>query len=239
MLQDRLHHAPWFFPDASREITRHAVQELASRRKETTVPPFDVILFDVGGVLLSNGWDRGERAAVAEHFRLDLEALETRSVEVMPAWDRGEINRNQYLDAAVFYEPRSFSQDEFFESMLSQSRLLPDGALEILREVAASNRFLVGALNNEPREMNEFRFGKYELRRYFKVAFSSCYMGVRKPEPAMFRRALDILGCPPYRVLFIDDREKNVAGGEEAGMKAILFRGADALRSELERLGVV
>ncbi len=188
---------------------------------------------------MSNGWDRGERAAVAEHFRLDLEAIETRSVEVMPAWDRGEINRNQYLDAAVFYEPRSFSQDEFFESMLSQSRLLPDGALEILREVAASNRFQVGALNNEARETNDFRFAKFGLRRYFKVAFSSCYMGVRKPEPAMFRRALVILGCPPYRVLFIDDREKNVAGGEEAGMKAILFRGADALRSELERLGVV
>ncbi|MGO8757615.1 MAG: HAD family hydrolase [Terracidiphilus sp.] len=201
--------------------------------------PFDVILFDVGGVLLTNGWDRGERAAAAEHFGLDAEAMEARNAEVMAGWDRSEIDRNQYLDATVFYEPRSFSPDEFFDYMLSQSRLLADGAIEILREVAGSNRFLVGSLNNEPREPNEFRFGKFELRRYFRVAFSSCYMGLRKPEPAMYRRALDILGCAPYRVLFIDDREENVAGGKAAGMKTVQFRGADALRVELEELGVL
>ena len=132
--------------------------------------PFDVILFDVGGVLLTNGWDRGERAAAAEHFGLDAEAMEARNAEVMAGWDRSEIDRNQYLDATVFYEPRSFSPDEFFDYMLSQSRLLADGAIEILREVAGSNRFLVGSLNNEPREPNEFRFGKFELRRYFRVA---------------------------------------------------------------------
>jgi len=52
--------------------------------------------------------------------------------------------------------------------MLAQSKLLPDGALEILKELSASNRYLLGALNNEARETNDFRFGKFELRRYFK-----------------------------------------------------------------------
>ena len=37
-------------------------------------------------------------------------------------------------------------------------------------------------------------FEKFGLRQYFEVAFSSCYMGLRKPEPAIYRRALDILG---------------------------------------------
>jgi putative hydrolase of the HAD superfamily len=188
---------------------------------------------------LTNGWDRGERAAAAEHFGLNAEELETRNAEVVAAWDRSEIDLKQYLDATVFYEPRSFTHDEFFDFMLSQSRALPDGALDILGEVAESKRFLVGSLNNEPREPNEFRFGKFELRRYLKVAFSSCYMGLRKPEPAMYRRALDILGCAPRRVLFIDDREENVAGGKAAGMKAIRFQGGDALRMELEELGVL
>ncbi|MGA2572060.1 MAG: HAD-IA family hydrolase [Terracidiphilus sp.] len=201
--------------------------------------PFDVVLFDVGGVVLTNGWDHGERAAAAEQFGLDAEALEAKNAEVVAQWDRSEIDRTRYLDTTVFYEPRSFTHDEFFDYMLSQSRPQPDGALDILREVADSNRFLVGSLNNEPREMNEFRFGKFELRRYFKVAFSSCYMGLRKPEPAMYRRALDILGCPPYRVLFMDDREENVAGAIAAGIKAIRFKGADALRAELEERGVL
>jgi putative hydrolase of the HAD superfamily len=110
--------------------------------------------------------------------------------------------------------------------------------LHILSEIAASKVCLVGALNNEARETNEFRFGHFGLRRYFKVAFSSCYMGLRKPEPAMYLRALDILGCKPGRVLFIDDRQENVAGGLAAGMKAIRFTGAETLRAALGELGV-
>jgi len=201
--------------------------------------PFDVILFDVGGVLLTNGWDYRERAAAAEHFQLDAQELETRHAEVSAAWERGEIDRNQYLDAAVFYEPRSFSQDEFFDFILDQSKPLPNGALPIVKELSASKRYFLGALNNEARETNEFRLGKFELRRYLKVAFSSCYMGLRKPEPAMYRRALDILGSAPYRTLFIDDREENVAGAKAEGIKAIRFTGAEALRREFEKLGVL
>ena len=200
--------------------------------------PFDAILFDVGGVLLTNGWDHGERAAAVAHFGLDAAALEARHAAVMDAWERGEINLNQYLDAAVFYEPRTFSRSEFFSFMLAQSQKLPHGALHILAELAASSACMVGALNNEARETNEFRFAHFGLRRYFKVAFSSCYVGLRKPEPAMYLRALDILGCSPERVLFIDDRQENVAGGLAAGMKAIQFTGADALRVALEELGV-
>jgi putative hydrolase of the HAD superfamily len=200
--------------------------------------PFDAILFDVGGVLLTNGWDHGERAAAVAHFGLDAAALETRHEEVMDAWERGQINLNQYLDVAVFYEPRAFSRSEFFSFMLAQSQKLPHGALHILAELAASNACLIGALNNEARETNEFRFTHFGLRRYFKVAFSSCYVGLRKPEPAIYLRTLDILGCKPERVLFIDDREVNVAGGAAARMKAIQFTGADALRAALEEMGV-
>ncbi len=209
------------------------------RGKETPMSPFDVILFDVGGVLLTNGWDRAERAAAVEQFDLDAQELETRHAEVAGAWERGEIDRDQYLDAVVFYEPRSFSRDEFFDFILAQSHVLPNGALPILKEISAANHHMLGALNNEARETNEFRFGKFELRRYLKVAFSSCYVGLRKPEPAMYRRTLDILGSRPYRTLFIDDREENVAGAKAAGMKAIRFSGAEALRNELVRLGVV
>jgi putative hydrolase of the HAD superfamily len=200
--------------------------------------PFDVILFDVGGVLLTNGWDHGERAAAVAHFGLDGAALEARHEEVMDAWERGEIDLNQYLDAAVFYEPRAFSRSEFFSFMLAQSQRLPHGALHILAELAESNPCMIGALNNEARETNEFRFAHFGLRRHFKVALSSCYVGLRKPEPAIYQRALDILGCPPERVLFIDDREENVAGSLAAGMKAIQFTGADALWAALEELGV-
>jgi putative hydrolase of the HAD superfamily len=201
--------------------------------------PFDVILFDVGGVLLTNGWDHHERTVVLEHFGLDFAAFEARHPIPYRAWDLGNISVEAYLDATVFYEPRSFSRDEFFAFALAQSLPLPDGALGILGEVAASGKFLLGALNNEPRETNEYRFERYGLRNFFRVALSSCYLGLRKPDAAIYRRALDILGRPAERILFIDDRLKNVVGAEAAGMKAIHFESTEGLRSELVSLGVL
>jgi putative hydrolase of the HAD superfamily len=201
--------------------------------------PFDVILFDVGGVLLTNGWDHGERAAAMEHFHLDRAAFEARHPAPYDAWERGAIPMKTYLDATVFYEPRDFSHDEFFAYMLSQSKVLADGGLGILGELAASDNCMVGALNNEARETNEYRFEKFGLRSHFKVALSSCYLGFRKPDVAIYERALDILGRPAGRVLFIDDREENVAGAAAAGMKVIRFQGADGLRRELAGLGVI
>ena len=201
--------------------------------------PFDVILFDVGGVLLTNGWDHRERAAAMEHFHLDPAAFESRHVALYDAWERDAIAVEAYLDATVFYEPRRFSQDDFFGFMLNQSKLLPNGALGILEELAASDKFMLGALNNEARETNEFRFESFGLRNYLKVALSSCYLGLRKPEPAIYRRALDILDGPAERILFIDYRVQNVAGAAAVGMKAIQFEGADGLRRELVRLGVL
>ncbi len=201
--------------------------------------PFDAILFDIGGVLLTNGWDHADRAAAAMRFGLDHEALEARNSLAIDAWDRGRSDLDAYLDATVFCEPRDFSREEFKTFLFAQSQLLPHGAMPILAELAARNPCLLGSLNNEPRETNEYRFRQFSLRRYFRVAFSSCFMGLRKPEPAIYHRTLDMLGNPPERVLFLDDRVENIAAAQAAGITALRFTGLDALRADLERLGVL
>jgi putative hydrolase of the HAD superfamily len=201
--------------------------------------PFDVVLFDVGGVLLTNGWDRLERAAAAAKFGVDPTSFEVRHLAVFDAWEKGEITLDTYLDAAVFNEPRPFSRDEFFAFILAQSKILPGGALGILAELAASKNYMVGSLNNEARETNDYRFATFGLRRYFKVAFSSCYVGLRKPHAEIYRRAIDILGVPPQRILFIDDRQENVDGATQAGIRGIRFEGETLLREQLQGLGVL
>jgi putative hydrolase of the HAD superfamily len=198
-----------------------------------------VILFDVGGVLLTNGWDQRERSTVLSHFHLDFAAFEARHLAHYDAWERDAISLAAYLDATVFYEPRECTRDEFFAFMLTQSKPLPNGALGILHQLAASNQCLLGALNNEALETNEYRFTHFGLRKLFQVALSSCYLGLRKPEPAIYLRALDILGRPTKRILFIDDRAENVAAAAAVGMNAVLFKGADALRLELVKLEVL
>jgi putative hydrolase of the HAD superfamily len=201
--------------------------------------PFDVILFDVGGVLLTNGWGTCERNQVLESFNLDKADFEKRHPVPNDAWERDAISAEAYLEETVFYEPRSFSMDDFVAAICSVSVELPNGALGILKEVAASGKSTVGCLNNEARLPNEYRFRQFGLRNYFEVALSSCYLGLRKPKVAIYQRALDILGRPAKRVLFIDDRAENVAGAARVGMKGIQFKGADALRQDLQTLNVL
>jgi putative hydrolase of the HAD superfamily len=201
--------------------------------------PFDVILFDIGGVLLTNGWDHRERAAVVEQFHLNGADLETRHLKAFEPWERGEITLDEYLDAVVFYEPRAFSRDEFFAAICAQSKGLPDGAMCILEELAASDKCMIGALNNEARETHEFRAATFGLHRLLPFTFTSCYMGLRKPDPKIYNRSLGIVGKAPERSLFIDDRLENVAAAQAVGMKAIRFIGADALRRDLHTLEVL
>ena len=201
--------------------------------------PFDAILFDIGGVLLTNGWDHRERAAIVEQFRLDGAELEAHHVKAFEPWERGELTLDEYLDAVVFYKPRDFSREEFFAAICAQSKELPDGAMCILKELAASDKCIVGSLNNEARETHEFRMEKFGLRDYLKFTFTSCYMALRKPDPNIYRHSLGILGKSPERSLFIDDRLENVAAAAAVGMKAIRFIGADSLRRDLASLGIL
>lgn len=201
--------------------------------------PFDVILFDIGGVLLTNGWDHCERSEVMDRFHLDKAEFEVRHPGPNDAWERDLISAREYLEATVFYEPRDFTPDDFLQALFAESVELPNGGLGILQELAASGKWVLGALNNEAREPNEYRLQTFGLRTYFDAIFSSCYLGLRKPQPEIYRRALDILGKRGERVLFIDDRAENVAAAAAVGMKAIRFDGAEMLRRDLETLGVL
>jgi putative hydrolase of the HAD superfamily len=201
--------------------------------------PFDAILFDVGGVLLTNGWDHRERAAVIHQFGLDLAAFEARHPEPNDRWERDDITMDAYLDATVFYEPRNFTREDFFAAMCAQSVPLANGALDVLSDLSASGKYLMGVLNNEARATNDYRFARYGIREQIDVALSSCYLGLRKPHAEIYKRAIDIVGGPAERILFIDDRAENAAGAAAAGMKTIRFESASQLRGQLANYGVL
>jgi len=204
---------------------------------------FDVVLFDVGGVMLTNGWDHNERAAVLQHFGLnraeDRTEFEARHAEPYDAWERDAISAVDYLNAVLFYEPRSFTPDEFIEVMKAQSVPIPGNAMGVLAEVAAADKFLVGLLNNESRLLHEYRMKKYGLTKYLDLQCSSCYLGMRKPDTDIYRRAIDILGVPPGRIVFIDDRKGNADAAASVGIHAIQFLGEEKLRRDLQQLEIL
>ncbi len=196
------------------------------------------ILWDVGGVLLTNGWDHKERAAVLSHFNIDRAQFEERHPEANDLWEKGVITVEEYLHRTVFWEPREFTPEEFVAGMKAESRLLPDSGIGVLERLAASEKVDLGMLNNEARELNDYRIEEFGFRGYFDFFFSSCYVGLRKPSAQIYRLALDVLQCEPSEVVFIDDRAGNVEAAAGLGIRAFQYEGSAKLASTLAGLGI-
>ena len=127
------------------------------------------ILWDVGGVLLTNGWDHIERAAVLQHFGLDFDLIEPRHQFANDSWEKGLTTGEQYLQHTIFFEPRPFTPADFLQQMKQRSVLLPQGAMRILHGLAASEEMELVMLNNEARELNDYRIDQFALGAYFDV----------------------------------------------------------------------
>jgi putative hydrolase of the HAD superfamily len=195
------------------------------------------LFWDIGGVILTNGWDRGSRKEAASAFHLDWEEFQDRHDFSFPAFDSGQITLNEYLDRTVFYRQRAFTREEFTAFMFAQSKEFPE-TRAILDRVSRSPQYFVGAINNEPLELNNYRIEAFDLRRNFLVFFSSCYVRSRKPEETIFRIALEVTQRSPERCLFIDDRPLNLESPRRLGMNTIHHQNAAQLRSELGNYGV-
>jgi putative hydrolase of the HAD superfamily len=195
------------------------------------------LFWDIGGVILTNGWDRTSRREAATVFQFDWEEFQDRHELSFPAFDNGHIKLNEYLDRTLFYRPRSFTREDFTAFMFAQSKEFSESRA-ILDTVARSRKYFIGAINNEPFELNEHRIEAFGLRRDFQVFFSSCYLGTRKPEEAIFRIALEVTQRKPEQCLFIDDRPLNLESPRRLGMNAIHFQNAQQLRAELGNFGV-
>lgn len=208
---------------------------LRASRMQTTA-----IFWDLGGVLLSNGWDREQRAAAVERFGLDADEFEDRHHEMAAGLETGRCTLDDYLRATVFHAPRPFGAAEFREFMLAQSGAFP-GNLEVVDALAAGGRYLLATLNNESRELNEYRIARFGLRRRFAAFFSSSFLGWMKPDARIFRAALEISQRAPGETVFVDDRAQNLEPARALGMRTLHFRGEEGpevLRRRLEALGV-
>lgn len=195
------------------------------------------LFWDIGGVILTNGWDRGSRKDAAEAFHFDYEEFQDRHDLSFPAFDSGHITLNEYLDRTLFYRTRSFTREEFTAFMFAQSKEYPD-TRAVLADAVRSGKYFIGSINNEPLELNQYRIEAFHLRRDFSVFFSSCYVRSRKPEETIFRIALEVTQRPPEQCVFIDDRTLNLESPRRLGFNVIHHQNAEQLRSELRKHGV-
>ena len=202
------------------------------------MPQIKALFWDNGGVILTNGWDRRSRRAAIEKFHLDEKDFEDRHELMLDAFETGRATLDQYLHRTVFYREQPFTPADFKAFMFEQSQGYPE-PLAFLGKIARMRRFLVASLNNESLEINEYRIEKFKLRDYFEAFFSSCYLGVRKPDPAIYSLALKITQQSPAECILIDDRGLNLECASELGMQTILFKDLAQLRADLAHFDIL
>lgn len=201
--------------------------------QQTTIT---TLFLDIGGVLLSNGWDRTARRLAASTFALDLPELEERHHLTFDTYEVGKLSFEEYLDRIVFYEARSFSRETFKEFMYAQTTPFPE-MIEMIQAIKKKYGLKIAVVNNEGRELNEYRIRQFGLNKFVDFFVSSCFVHFRKPDPDIFRVALDIALVKPQEVLYIEDRLMFVSVAEREGINGLFHEDYISTKEKLAAWG--
>jgi putative hydrolase of the HAD superfamily len=197
--------------------------------------PVKFLFFDIGGVLLSNGWGHESREKAAIQFGIDYAEMDGLHDFIFNVYEIGSITLDNYLDTVVFNHPRDFTREDFKAFMYAQSVELP-GTLAWLKEWKKDCGFQVFSINNEGRELNEYRVKKFKLHECFDGFISSCEVKMRKPDPGIFQLALGITQASAAECVYFDDRIMFVNAAQKLGIKAYQHLNFEATKSILEAL---
>jgi putative hydrolase of the HAD superfamily len=192
------------------------------------------LFLDIGGVLLTNGWDHNSRKKAIDHFKLDGDEMNERHHLTFDTFEEGKLTLNEYLKRVVFYKKRNFSEDDFRKFMFNQSASYAD-AIHFFKELKKKNKLRVIAISNEGRELNNYRINKFKLNKLFDAFVSSSYVHYRKPDIDIFRMASDISQTLPENSLYIDDRDMFVEVAQSLGMHGIHYKGLAEAKGQLKK----
>lgn len=175
---------------------------------------------DLGGVLLSNGWDRYARARAIELFNLEEKEVQERHKLYFHTYEVGKVTGDQYLDNVIFYKERDFTKEAFLKFMCEQTTAHPE-MIELTRNLKAKYNLTMATINNEGKDLNQFRIEQFGLKDIFHFFISSSIVHVSKPDPEIFTLALDIAQVNPAQAIYIDDRIQFVEIAKSFGMHGI------------------
>jgi putative hydrolase of the HAD superfamily len=200
-------------------------------------PQITTLFLDIGGVLLTNGWDHKSRAQAAEKFGLDYGEMNERHHLTFDTYEEGKLSLDEYLNRVVFYQERSFSREEFKEFMYAQSQPFPE-MIELMRALKTQHGLQVAAVSNEGRELTVYRVEQFRLGRFIDFFVSSCFVHYRKPDADIYRIALDIAQVSPDHVIYIDDRAMFVEVAQGLGIRGILHKDSENTQKAMETMGL-
>ncbi len=195
------------------------------------------LFLDIGGVLLTNGWDQSTRARAAKKYDLNIDEMNERHHLTFDTYEEGKLSLDEYLNRVVFYQPRSFSIEEFKAFMYAQSKPFPD-MIELMGKLKAQYQLELAAVSNEGRELTVYRVQQFNLGSIIDFFISSCFVHFRKPDTDMYRMALDIAQVDPQQVVYIDDRSMFVEVAQSMEIRGIVHQNYASTRKALAAVGL-
>jgi putative hydrolase of the HAD superfamily len=195
------------------------------------------LFLDVGGVLLTNGWDHQSRELAARKFNLNLDEMQERHRLTFDTYELGKLTLEEYLSRTVFYEKRSFTRDQFREFMFAQSQPYPE-MIELVRHLKARHNLKIAVVNNEGCELNAYRIRKFKLNGFVDFFISSCFVHVRKPDAEILRLALDVAQTPVGEVVYIENTPLFVQIAEGLGIRTIFHTDYRTTLAKLASFGL-
>jgi putative hydrolase of the HAD superfamily len=199
-------------------------------------PLITTLFLDIGGVLLTNGWDQIARRKAAEQFELDEAELNERHHLTFDIYEEGKLSLDEYLDRVVFFNPRSFTRENFKDFMFAQSKPYPQ-MLELVHDLKMRYGLKVAAVSNEGKELTIHRIHKFELNKIVDFFISSCFVHIRKPDKDIYKLALDVAQAKPEQVVYIDDRPMFVDVAKSLGIHGIQHKDIGSTYTRLAELG--
>ena len=193
-----------------------------------------VIFFDIGGVLLTNGWGHDSRALAASEFNFDFNEFETLHNFIFNVYEIGNISLDEYLDITVFNRPRAFTREDFKSFIYSRSRELPGTLAWLIRWKQQHPNIKLASINNEGKELNDYRISKFNLHQCFDAFISSCQVGMRKPDPGIFKLAMGIMQVQPEQCLYFDDRLILVEAAQRLGIQGYHHQQFESTKKTIE-----
>jgi len=210
---------------------------MTKRAGAPRAPTVTTLFLDIGGVLLTDGWDRHARRRAVKAFKLDGAELEERHHMTFETYEEGRLTLDDYLDLVVFCEKRSFTRSQFRRFMFSQSRPHPQ-MLALFTRLKDRYGLKIVAVSNEARELNAYRIRRFKLNELVDAFISSCFVHVRKPDTRIFSLAMDVTQAPARQVVFIDNTPMFVAIAQGLGIRSIHHTDHRSTSAQLDAVGL-
>jgi putative hydrolase of the HAD superfamily len=221
------------------KVATHAAQYIfeAEGKKMKKPTAISCVFLDIGGVLLTNGWDHHARLRATTKFKLELAEMEARHHLTFDTYEEGKLTLEEYLGRVIFYQKRPFSRAQFRRFMFAQSKPYPE-MIELFAQLKGRHRLKIVVVSNEGRELNAYRIRKFRLDGFVDSFISSCFVHVRKPDADIFGLALDIAQAPAREVVYIENTPMFVQIAEGLGIRSILHTDYKSTCAKLASFGL-